>query len=218
MMIVLQNKQLSLLKQKIDKMISMLKTQDVFATAKFKPALQIISNNINQCIINDFDGIVELSRYVYEDWRNVCVGKSGMQNWYLNISDLNLKAKWNKLFEEIALSVEQILGTNFIVPRKWYCYDELIKLGKQYKEREGNWNAVIEELVNAHKYCQSPMEQVPNDIWSFAKMRCLAESDDALEEWFQKDIPAFGYLSPVQILKMENGGDILRILMYNIPI
>ena len=62
------------------------------------------------------------------------------------------------------------------------------------------------------------MEQVPNDIWSFAKMRYLAESDDALEEWFQKDIPAFGYLSPVQILKMENGGDILRILMYNIPI
>ena len=56
-MIVLQNKQLSLLKQKIDKMISMLKTQDVFATAKFKPTLQIISNNINQCIINDFDEI-----------------------------------------------------------------------------------------------------------------------------------------------------------------
>jgi len=98
-------------------------------------------------------------------------------------------------------TVEQILGTNFIVPRKWYCYDELIKLGKQYKEREGDWNAVIEELVNAHKYCQSPMEQVPNDIWSFAKMRCLAESDDALEEWFQKDIPALVIFHQYKYLK-----------------
>lgn len=217
-MIILQKGQLSLLKQKINEMITMLKTQDTFATAKFQPTLQIISNNVEQCIINDFDGIKELSRYVYEDWQVVCVGKNGIQNWYLNVSDLTLKGKWNKSFEEVALSVEQILGTNFIVPRKWYCYDELIRLGQQYKEREKDWNVAIEELVSVHRYYQSPMEQVPNDIWSFAKMLCLAESDDALREWFLKDIPAFGYFSPVQILKIENGDDILRILIYNIPI
>ena len=217
-MIILQNRQLSLLKQKIDEMIAMLKTQDTFATAKFQPTLQIISNNVEQCIINDFDGIKELSRYVYEDWRVVCVGKNGIQNWYLNVSDLTLKGEWNKSFEEVALSVEQILGTNFIVPRKWYCYDELIRLGQQYKEREKDWNVAIEELVSVHRYYQSPMEQVPNDIWSFAKMLCLAESDDALREWFLKDIPAFGYFSPVQILKTENGDNILRIFIYNIPI
>ena len=145
--------------------------------------------------------------------------KNGIQNWYLNVSNLTLKGKWNKSFEEVALSVEQILGTNFIVPRKWYCYDELIRLGQRYnKEREKDWNVAIEELVSVHRYYQSPMEQVPNDIWSFAKMLCLAESDDALKEWFLKDIPAFGYFSPVQILKIENGDDILRILIYNIPI
>lgn len=217
-MIILQNRQLSLLKQKIDDMISMLKTHDIFATAKFQPILQIISNNIEQCITNDFDGIEELSRYVYEDWRVVCAGKNGIENWYLNVSDLALKEKWNKSFEEVALSVDQILDTNFIVPKKWYSYDELIRLGQRYKEGEKNWNVVIEELVSTHRYYQSPMEQVPNDIWSFAKMLCLAESDDFLKEWFLKDIPAFGYLSPVQILKIENGDDILRILMYSIPV
>lgn len=217
-MIILQNSQLSLLKQKIHEMITMLKTHDIFATAKFQPTLQIICNNIEQCIMNDFDGIKELSRYVYEDWRVVCVGKNGIENWYLNVSDLVLKENWNKSFEEVALSVDQILGTNFIVPRKWYSYDELIRLGQRYKEGKKEWNVVIEELVSVHRYYQSPMEQVPNDIWSFAKMLCLAESDDTLKEWFLKDIPAFGYLSPVQILKIENGDDILRILMYNIPI
>ena len=210
-MIILQKGQLSLLKQTINEMITMLKTQDTFATAKFQPTLQIISNNVEQCIINDFDGIKELSRYVYEDWRVVCVGKNGIQNWYLNVSDLTLKGNLNKSFEEVALSVDQILGTNFIVPRKWYCYDELIRLGQRYKEREKDWNVAIEELVSVHRYYQSPMEQVPNDIWSFAKILCLAESDDALKEWFLKDIPAFGYFSPMQILKIENGDDILRI-------
>lgn len=217
-MIILQTSQLYLLKQKINQMITMLKTHDIFATAKFQPTLKIIYNNIEQCIKNDFDGIRELSRYVYDDWRVVCVGKKGIENWYLNVSDLTLKEKWNKSFEEVALSVEQILGTNFIIPRKWYSYDELIKLGQQYKEKEKDWNVLIEELVSVHRYYQSPMEQVPNDIWSFAKMLCLAGSDDALKEWFLKDVPAFGYLSPVQILKIENGDDILRILLYGIPI
>lgn len=217
-MIILQNGQLSLLKQKINEMIVMLETHDTFATAKFQTILQIIYKNIEQCIMNDFDGIKELSRYVYEDWRNVCVGQNGIENWYLNVSDLTLKGKWNKSFEELALSVDRILGTNFIVPRKWYSYDELIRLGQQYKEREKDWNVVIEELVMGHRYYQSPMEQVPDDIWSFAKMLGLAGSDDTLKEWFLRDVPAFGYFSPVQILKIENGDDILRILMYGIPV
>jgi hypothetical protein len=49
-------------------------------------------------------------------------------------------------------------------------------------------------------------------------MLCIAGTDASLEEWFLKDIPAFGYLSPKQILQIENGDDILRNLMYDIPI
>jgi len=217
-MIVLQNKQLSSLKQMIDKMLDLLKTYDVFSSAKFQPTLQIISNNIGQCIRYNFDGIEELSKYVYEDWRSVCVGKKGIENWYLNIGDLKFKGEINKAIEEVALSVEKILGTNFIIPRKWYSYDELISLGRRYKEREKDWDVVIEKLMSTNRYYQSPMKQIPNDIWSFAKMLCIAETDDSLKEWFLKDIPAFGYLSPEKILQIENGDDILRNLMYDIPI
>lgn len=58
---LLQNEQLYLLKQKMNEMLTMLNTYDTFATAKFRPVLQRISNNIEQCIRNDFDGIEELS-------------------------------------------------------------------------------------------------------------------------------------------------------------
>lgn len=85
---------------------------------------QIICNNIEQCIINGFDGIQELRRYIFEDWRTVCVGKNGMENWYLNASDVMLKGKLNKAFEEAVLSVEHILGTNFLVPKQWYDYNK----------------------------------------------------------------------------------------------
>lgn len=66
---------------------------------------------------------------------------------------------------------------------KWYSYNELIRLGQKYKETKKDWDVVVEELAKVHRYYKSPMKQVPNDIWSYAKMLCLAETDDALREW-----------------------------------
>ena len=51
-----------------------------------------------------------------------------------------------------------------------------------------------------------------------AKMKGFAGTEDSLKEWFLKDVPAFGYLSPMQILQIENGDDILRSFMYDSPI
>lgn len=201
-----------------EKMLDLLKKYDVFESAKFQPILQIISSNIEQCIKCNFDGIDELSGYIYEDWRRVCVGKKGIENWYFNIEDLKLKGKVNKTFEEVAVSVEKILATNFVVQRKWYSYDELLDLGQRYKEREKDWDIVIKKLISTNRYYISPIKLIPADIWSFAKMLCIAETDDSLKEWFSKDIPAFGYLAPEKILQIENGDDILRYFMYDIPI
>lgn len=217
-MVLLHKKQISLLRQKVDKMLALLKTYDKSETAKFRPTLQIIANNIEQCIIYNFDEIEELSRYVYEDWRNVCTRKIGIENWYLDIGDLELKRKLNEEFEEAALSVEKILGTNFIIPRKWYSCDELISIGKEYTTRKKCWDEIIEILKRTNGYYQSPVKQIPNDIWSFAKMKGFAGTEDSLKEWFLKDVPAFGYLSPMQILQIENGDDILRSFMYDSPI
>lgn len=215
---LLCDKQLFLLKQKIDRMIDLLKIYDVVESAKFKQILIMLVNNIEKCIKYDFDGIKELSRYVYEDWKCVCLGKNGIEKWYFNIEDLNLKWEINKTFEEIACSVDEILGTNFIVKRKWYSYDELISLGKQYKERENEWNKVINKLISNDRYYVSPIKFIPSDIWSFAKMLSLADTDDLLKEWFSKDIIEFGYLSPKKIVQIENGDDILRNFMYDIPV
>lgn len=99
-MTVLQNEQLLLLKQNINEMIIILETYDIYETAKFRPILRIISKNIEQCIRCDFDGINELSTYVYEDWRSVCVGENGIEKWYLKIADLGSKSKLNEAFEK----------------------------------------------------------------------------------------------------------------------
>ena len=77
---------------------------------------------------------------------------------------------------------------------------------------------IIEILKRTNGYYQSPVKQIPNDIWSFAKMKGFAGTEDSLKEWFLKDVPAFGYLSPMQILQIENGDDILRSFMYDAPI
>lgn len=199
-------------------MLDMLNRDDAFLTAKFKSALQRISNNIEQCITHNFDGIQELGAYVLEDWRIVCVGKDGAQNWYLNISDIELKEEWNKSFDEIALSVENILNTNFLVPRKWYSYSELIELNQEYESIKDDWEKIILGLIDMQKYYQSLLKQIPNDIWSFAKMLCLRETDEDLKKWFLMDIPAFGYISPLQIIQIKNGENILRVLLYNIPV
>ena len=215
---VLSNEQISLMKIDIDQMLTMLKKYDLSKTAKFQPILQIIANNIDECIKCEFDGIEELSKYIYEDWRTVCVGKNGIENWYLNTTDLELKGQLNKEFEKVAMDVEQIITTNYIIPKKWYSYDELINIGKNFKVRENEWNKIITNMRQEHRIYLSPMGYVPHDIWSFVKMLCLVDTEEALKEWFLEDIPAFGYLSPRQILQIENGADILRDFLYDIPI
>ena len=46
-MVLLHKKQISLLRQKVDKMLALLKMYDKSETAKFRPTLQIIANNLN---------------------------------------------------------------------------------------------------------------------------------------------------------------------------
>ena len=215
---VLKNEEIILLKRKVDDIIYILQKYDECMTAKFRVYLQIISRNVEKCILDEFDGIEELSQYIYEDWRKICVGNGGIENWYLNISDLELKGEYNKKIEEICISIEKILGTNFVIPRIWLNFDELNKLKCQYYDIEEGWNSTIKRLKENRQYYNSPIEQIPSDIWSFAMMLCIMDSEKSLEDWFYKDIPAFGYVSPMQLVKMEYGENILRVLMYGITI
>ena len=116
----IQKEQVLFMKQKIDIMINILKCHDCMKSAKFFPVLQIMSNNMDICLKNNFDGIEILETYILEDWRSVCKGENGIENWYFHIGDIMLKEKINNEFQKEALCIDKVLNTNYIIPKKWF--------------------------------------------------------------------------------------------------
>lgn len=95
-MMVFQKEQIILLREHINEIIALLEKYDTLHTAQFRPTLTMMARNIEQCINNQFEGIEELSKYIFEDWRIACVGEYGIDNWYLDIQDLICKQEVNK--------------------------------------------------------------------------------------------------------------------------
>ena len=215
-MIILQKEQIILLKEHINEIIILLEKYDALYTAQFRPTLTMMVRNIEQCINNQFEGIEELSKYIFEDWRIACVGNYGMDNWYLDLQDLICKQEVNKEIQKRVLYIEHTLKTNYIIPKKWYSYKELQDVGVRFKEREDFWESIIGKLKLKKKYYKSDIEYVPDDIWSYAKM-LFSDTDNNIKKWFQENIPAYGYLSPAHILKLDGGSEILRSFMLDIP-
>lgn len=213
----IQREQVPFIKQKIDIMINILKCYDCMKSAKFFSILQMMSNNMYACLKNNFNGVEILETYILEDWRSVCKGKNGIENWYLKIGDIMLKEKINNKFQQETLCIDKVLKTNYIIPKKWFSYEEFAEIGMECKERKDSWEQIINSLKQENKYLQSPIKQVPDDIWSYCKMIEIAENDEMLKKWFMIDVPAFGYVSPFDILKMKNGDNILRSFMYDFP-
>lgn len=213
----IQKEQVPFIKQKIDIMINILKFYDCMKSVKFFSILQMMSNNLDACLKNNFEGVEILETYILEDWKSVCKGENGIENWYLKIGDTMLKEKINNKFQQEALCIDKVLNTNYIIPKKWFSYEEFVEIGKECKERKDNWEQIINSLKQKNKYLQSPIKQVPDDIWSYGKMIGIAENDEMLKKWFMMDISAFGYVSPIDILEMKNGDNILRSFMYDFP-
>lgn len=71
------------------------------------------------------------------------------------------------------------------------------------------WDGIMDKEMKL----KSMLPNVPDDIWTYAKHLGLAGSDQELIKWFEHDVPLYGYLSPLQILTVEQGDDILRYFM-----
>lgn len=214
----LRAEKLSELYNSINHMIIFLNKHDLQNTARFMPYLKIISNNIKECISCNYDGFNILIKYIQEDWRKVCLGKDSMENWVLHVTELELKGNINKQFEELARKVDKQLEANYLVPKTWFCYEDIVNLSVSYDKIKESWDSLIEELKGSRRYFVSPDPNIPNDIWSFAKSICFIQNDIFLKEWFFKEIPAFGFYSPFEMLQIENGEKALKILMQSVSI
>lgn len=77
------------------------------------------------------------------------------------------------------------------------------------------WRSIAELLKKEGFYYQSPLKEIPDDVWSLAK-RNISSDDEKLIQWFNSEIPAFDDQKPVDIARIE-GETELRKLMLTIP-
>lgn len=103
------------------------------------------------------------------------------------------------------------------MPRTTFSYETLIKIGNDFKCREKTWNEMIDNMKKANRFYKSPIEEVPDDIWSFAKFLCIVSGDENLQKWFYRNVPAHGYIKCVEMLQLENGDNILRNFLFDFP-
>ena len=213
----LQKEDLIFINNAIKTIMHLLVEYDISHTAPFTKTLTMISNNIDICIRQDCFGLEELNKYIYEDWRNICISGQKLENWHLKMVGYAWKRDINQILEGYLLSIDDRLETNYIIPKKWFTQEELKRISTDFKGRESVWNRKVEELKTRGCYVQSPDKKIPNDIWAYMKAY-VGGTNSELIKWFEDDIPAFGYLAPMELLEMENGDQDLKSFLLDMPI
>lgn len=206
---VLQREELVKIRDNAECMVELILGYNHSARPAFLSYLRLIVSNSNTCINSQYDGLEELTQYILEDWRSTCMGNSNFEHWYIQSEDVYEKARLNTIFDIAARSIDGILGTKYLVERVWYDEERLKFISKKYCEIQDVWDEIMHREVKL----KSMLPNVPDDIWTYAKHLGLAGSDQELVKWFEHDVPSYGYLSPLQILTLEQGDNILRYFM-----
>lgn len=214
---IVNQEELLIIKHKLEQVIITIRTYSKVQKPRFLEYLLLMNKNIQICVNCNYQGIEELSKYLYEDWMNACKLENGVGEWYISGIDLDDKAIQNKRFENNILDIDKILCTNNIILRNWYSRDELIQIGKIFSECRDTWESMINNIIEKYGLSVSQILEIPNDIWTYAKFLCITSSENQLVEWFSQEIPAFGYLIPTELVQLEFGEDILRSFMCSIP-
>lgn len=176
--------------------------------------LKLIVRNIeiyNQCNT----GFDELRRYMIEDYNNA-MRKLNIRDSYLPITDIELKAKCNKILDECFGLLDRMFDTYWIGNRKWYTKQELIDIGIKFSNGKMFYDLLSKLAGNTIK--NSPISGISDEVWTYAKCLCVADSDEELIKWFYSDIPAFGYISLIHMSSLENGDAIMKYFLTMIPI
>lgn len=214
---IMNQEELHIIKNKLEQAIIMIHTYNKGQKPKFLKYLLLMSKNIQICIDCTYQGIEELSEYLYEDWMTACKLENGIGKWYISGMDLDNKAIQNKRFENNILAIDKILCANNIISRKWYSRDELIQIGKIFSEHKDAWESMMDDIIKKYGLSVSPILEISNDIWTYAKFLGIAPSKSQLVHWFSQEIPAFGYIIPIELISLEFGDDTLRSFMCSIP-
>ena len=213
---VVNKQQLLCLKNELENAISITNNQGEIP--KFFSYLGIMKKNIETCIDCDYDGIEELTSYLCEDWTMACKIDCGLGTWYIKSDNIDTKAIENRKFEQSILKIDKILEKNYILPRKWYDSNDLQNIGLFFNKHKDDWDGIINDIINKYGLIESKISVIPDDIWTYAKFLSIAPDDNLLIDWFSKDIPNFGYLVPLEIVKLADGENILRFFMMRITV
>lgn len=148
----------------------------------------------------------------------VCKIDCGLGTWYIKSDNIDTKAIENRKFEQSILKIDKILETNYILPRKWYDSNDLQNIGLFFNKHKDDWDGIINDIINKYGLIESKISMIPDDIWTYAKFLSIAPDDNLLIDWFSKDILNFGYLVPLEIVKLDDGENILRFFMMRITV
>ena len=118
----------------------------------------------------------------------------------------------------MTINIDKILQTNYIIARTWYNSCDLQNIGQSFEKYKNDWDAMIDDIINKYGLVSSEIPTIPDDIWTYAKFLSIASDNNSLIEWFSKEIPGFGYLVPLEIVKLVKGENILRNFMMDINI
>lgn len=123
-------------------------------------------------------------------------------------------ARINRLFEQKVIQIDKLLQTNLFVAKQWIDTSIIRRIGWDFRSNTRYWDEMKKMMVREGILTKTKVEGISDDIWSVGKRCCVASSDDELIRWFQLVIPAFYNARPVDIVKMSNGEDALRALIF----
>lgn len=215
---IISKQKILCLEDRLTQVISIVNNQRQREIPKFLSYLNVMKKNIETCIDCNYGGIEELVGYLCEDWTMACKVDYGLGTWYVKDDNIDIKAIENRKFDKAILEIDKILQTNCIMARTWYDSNDLHNIGLSFSKFKNNWDTMINDIINKYGLIKSEIAVIPDDIWTYAKYLSIAPDNNSLINWFSKEIPGFGYLAPLEIVKLVNGENILRSFMMEISI
>ena len=178
--------------------------------------LKLIQKNLNifqECN----EGLDELLSYIAEDWDAAMRSQKNLIDCYIPGQDIDLKAKNNMELEECLGNLDRLFETNWSSKRNWYTKQDLIEFGN-LDTNDVVWNRNFSYVVGERELCKSQLAEISDETWTYAKYLSVAPTDEGLMKWFRGDIPAFGYISLLDMAGLENGEQVVRYFLSNVPL
>ena len=170
------------------------------------------------CIDNEYDFISELTMLLVEDWKKIFRNES-IEKFHIDNNNIDKKAEINQRIQKDIYEINCLLGLDngfvaALCKRKWYTVYELEELGQNMEETKILWNKEMEIFKKYANISKSLIPEVQDDVWFYYK--CIVSgNDEKLVKWFYEEVPSYGFLRPIQMIRLHNGNDIIKNFLLN---